>query len=319
MSTLRVSNGPHLLTKDTTQTLMLDVVIALAPTTAAGVYLFGLHAAWVLCAAVIAAVVSEYAWQKLMKKTVSVNDLSAVVTGLIVGLNMPAGAPLWMPVIGSVVAILLVKQLFGGMGHNFMNPAMVARAFLLASWPARMTTFLLPQRLLGTSSAAVGVDMVSGATPLVPQGLGIDPGIPLGDLFLGNIPGSIGEVCKIAILIGFVYLLVVKTISWHVPVFFIGTVAAFSWLIGRDPLVAVLSGGALFGAVFMATDYVTNPMQKIGQCIFGLGCGLMVVIIRNYGAYPEGVTYAILLMNCLTPLIDRFTKRTVYGTVKKHA
>ncbi len=315
---LRVSAGPHLLTRENTQTLMLDVLIALAPTTAAGVYLFGLHAAWVLAAAVITAVICEYVWQKAMKKTVTITDLSAVVTGLIVGLNMPSGAPLWLPVIGSVVAIVLVKQLFGGLGHNFMNPAMLARAFLLASWPARMTTFMLPERVLGTSEAAVGVDTLSGATPLVPQGLGINPGIPMADLFLGNIPGSIGEVCKLAILIGLLYLLVVKAISWHVPTFFLGTVAIFSWLIGRDPLVALLSGGVLFGAVFMATDYVTNPMQKIGQCIFGLGCGVMVVIIRNFGAYPEGVTYAILLMNCVTPLIDRFTKRRVFGMVKKH-
>ena len=311
---LRVSTGPHLLTRENTQTLMLDVLIALAPTTAAGVYLFGLRAAWVLCVAVVAAVLSEYIWQKLMKKTVTVTDLSALVTGLIVGLNMPAGVALWIPALGSAIAIILVKQLFGGIGHNFMNPAMFARAFLLASWPARMTSFLLPERLLGASEAAHGVDMVSGATPLVTNARNI----PMSDLLLGNIPGTIGEVCKVAILIGLVYLLVVKVISWHVPVFFVGTVALMSWLVGSDPLVAILSGGVLFGAVFMATDYVTNPMQKIGQCIFGLGCGAMVVIIRSWGNYPEGVTYAILFMNCLTPLIDRFSGRRVYGMVKKH-
>ena len=247
---LRISNGPHLLTKESTQTLMLDVLIALAPTTAAGVYLFGLHAAWVLAVAVISAVICEYVWQKLMKKTVTVRDLSAVVTGLIVGLNMPSGAPLWLPAIGSAVAILLVKQLFGGMGHNFMNPAMLGRAFLLASWPARMTTFMLPERLLGTSTAPAGVDMVSGATTLVR----IPDNISLSDLFLGNIPGSIGEVCKIAILIGLLYMLVVKTVTWHVPVSFLGTVAGMTWLLGGDPLIALLTGGVLFGAVFMATD-----------------------------------------------------------------
>ena len=317
--TLRVSTGPHILTRENTQTLMLDVLIALAPTTAAGIYLFGLRAAWVLCAAVVSAVISEYLWQKLMKKQETIKDLSAVITGLIIGLNMPAGVPLWMPAVGSLVAIILVKQLFGGIGHNFMNPAMVARAFLLASWPARMTSFLLPQRLLGSSQAGFGVDIVSGATPLVPQKLGISLDIPLSDLFLGNIPGSIGEVCKVAILIGFLYMLVVKVISWHVPVFFLGTVALMTWLVGGDPLVALLSGGVLFGAVFMATDYVTNPMLRIGQSMFGIGCGLMVVIIRSWGAYPEGVTFAILFMNCLTPLIDRFTSRKVYGMVKKNA
>lgn len=160
--------------------------------------------------------------------------------------------------------------------------------------------------------------MISGATPLVPQKLGITLDIPLSDLFLGNIPGSIGEVCKIAILIGLVYMLVVKVISWHIPVFFVGSVAVLSWLLGNDPLVAILSGGVLFGAVFMATDYATNPMQKIGHIIFGIGCGTMVVVIRKWGNYPEGVTYAILFMNCLTPLIDRLSSRRVYGMVKKH-
>lgn len=297
---------------------MLDVLIALAPTTVAGVYLFGLRAAWVICVSVIAAMLSEYVWQKLMKQKTSVNDLSAIVTGLILGLNLPAGAPLWMAALGSAIAIILVKQLFGGIGNNFMNPAMFGRAFLLASWPARMTSFFLPERLLGNSQAAFGVDMISGATPLVPQKLGITLDIPLSDLFLGNIPGSIGEVCKIAILIGLVYMLVVKVISWHIPVFFVGSVAVLSWLLGNDPLVAILSGGVLFGAVFMATDYATNPMQKIGHIIFGIGCGTMVVVIRKWGNYPEGVTYAILFMNCLTPLIDRLSSRRVYGMVKKH-
>lgn len=315
---LLVSTGPHVLTKESTQTLMLDVLIALAPTTVAGVYLFGLRAAWVLCVSVIAAMLSEFVWQKLMKKKGTIGDLSAIVTGLILGLNLPAGAPLWMAALGSAIAIILVKQLFGGIGNNFVNPAIFGRAFLLASWPARMTSFLLPQRLLGNSEAVIGVDMISGATPLVPQKLGIGLNIPLSDLFLGNIPGSIGEVCKIAILIGFVYMLVVKVISWHIPVFFVGSVALLSWLVGNDPLIAILSGSVLFGAVFMATDYATNPMQKIGHIIFGIGCGTMVVVIRKWGSYPEGVTYAILFMNCLTPLIDRFSTRRVYGMVKKH-
>ena len=315
---LRVSTGPHVLTREVTQTLMLDVLIALAPTTVAGVYLFGLRAAWVICVSVIAAMLSEYIWQKLMKQKTSINDLSAIVTGLILGLNLPAGAPLWMAALGSAIAIILVKQLFGGIGNNFINPAIFGRAFLLASWPARMTSFFLPERLLGNSQAAFGVDMISGATPLVPQKLGITLDIPLSDLFLGNIPGSIGEVCKIAILIGLVYMLVVKVISWHIPVFFVGSVALLSWLLGNDPLVAILSGSVLFGAVFMATDYATNPMQKIGHIIFGIGCGAMVVVIRKWGNYPEGVTYAILFMNCLTPLIDRLSSRRVYGMVKKH-
>lgn len=315
---LHISTGPHILTKDRTQTLMMDVLIALAPTTAAGVYLFGLRAAWILCVAVVTAVLSEYLWQKLMKKPVRVQDLSAVVTGLIVGLNMPPRAPLWMVALGSAVAIILVKQLFGGLGHNFMNPAMLARAFLLASWPAHMTSFIHPVRLLGKSAATFGADVMASPTPLLLLKGGGNGGFEMSDFFLGNMPGSIGEVCKVAILIGLLYLLVVKAISWHVPVFFLGTVALLGWLLKLDPLMTLLSGGVLFGAVFMATDYVTNPMLKVGQCIFGFGCGLMVVVIRKFGAYPEGVTYAILLMNCVTPLIDRFSSRRVYGTVKQH-
>ncbi len=311
---LRVSAGPHFLARETTQTVMLDVIIAMAPAVAAGVYLFGLRAAWVLGISVAAAVLSEYLWQKLMKRPLRVSDLSAVVTGLLVGLNLPASAPLWLPVIGSTVAIILVKELFGGIGHNFMNPALFARAFLLASWPARMTVFTLPVRTLGTTSAPSSVDAITAATPLASPGKwGIY------DLLMGNIPGSIGEVCKIAILIGFVYLLIVKTITWHAPVVFLATASLATWLLGGDPLTSLLSGGLLFGAVFMATDYTTSPLLRRGRCIFALGCGIIVVIIRKYGSYPEGVTFAILLMNILTPLIDRFTSRRVYGVVKTHA
>lgn len=311
---LRVSIGPHLFARDTTQSMMLNVLIALIPTTAAGIYLFGAGAVWVLAVSVIAAVVSEYVWQKLMKRPIQVGDLSAVVTGLILGLNMPAGVPLWVPALGSFFAVILVKQLFGGMGHNFMNPAMFGRAVLLSSWPVHMTTYLLPQRLLGASSAQMGVDTVASATPLLAANKWT-----AADLFFGNIPGSIGEVCKVAILIGFLYLVFTKTITWHVPVFFLGTVALLSWLLGSDPLTAVLTGGVLFGAVFMATDFATNPMYRIGQCIFGVLCGLIVVVIRAWGGYPEGVTYAILISNAVTPLIDRYTKRRVYGEVKQHA
>lgn len=312
---LRLSTGPHYLSRESTQTLMLDVLIALVPTTAAGIYLFGIKAAWVLAVAVISALLSEYAFQKLAKRPVRVMDLSAVVTGLILGLNLPAEAPLWLPAIGSAVAIILVKELFGGIGHNFMNPAMLARGILLASWPARMSVYYLPARVLGaTSVIPAGTDAVSAATALIRPS-----GYQVYDLLMGNIPGTIGEVCKIAILIGFLYMLFVGTVKWHIPVIFVGTVALMTLLLGGDPVKAVLSGGLLFGAVFMATDYVTNPMLKTGQIIFAVGCGVIVTVIRLTKAYPEGVTFAILLMNILTPLIDRMTSRRVYGTVKKHA
>lgn len=311
---LRLSPGPHLLSRESTQTLMLDVLIALAPTTAAGIYLFGSRAAWVLAVAILSAVVSEYLWQKIARKTIRINDLSAAVTGLIMGLNFPSDAPLWMPALGSAIAIILVKQLFGGIGHNFMNPAMLARAVLLASWPARMTVYIIPMRVLGNTSVIPSPDAVSAATALIRPS-----NYATYDLFLGNIPGCIGEVSKIAILIGFLYMLFVGTIKPLIPVVFVGTAALLTWILGGDPLAAVLSGGLLFGAVFMATDYVTNPMLIKGKIIFAAGCGIMVVVVRQFGSYPEGVTYAILLMNVLTPLLDRWSHRRVYGMVKQHA
>jgi len=311
---LRLSPGPHLLSKENTQTLMLDVLIALLPTVAAGIYLFGSKAAWVLSVAVASSVVCEYAWQKLMKQPVRIADLSAVVTGLILGLNLPAQTPLWIPAIGSAIAILLVKQLFGGLGQNFLNPALLARAILLSSWPAHMSVYFLPIRVLGTSSVLPSADAVSAATALVRPS-----GYQTYDLLIGNIPGTIGEVCKIAILIGFLYMLFVGTVSWHIPVVFVGTTALLTLILGGDPLAAVLSGGVLFGAVFMATDYVTHPILRTGQVFFAIGCGLIVTVIRQFGSYPEGVTFAILLMNILTPLIDQLMSRRVYGMVKKHA
>ncbi len=311
---LRLSAGPHFVARESTQTLMLDVIIALIPTTAAGVYLFGIRAAWVLAISVISAVLAEFIWQKLAKKPVRVSDLSAVVTGLILGLNMPPEVPLWLPAIGSFLAIMLVKQLFGGLGQNFMNPALLARGVMLVSWPALMSVYTLPVRVLGNTSVEASADAVSAATALIRPSA-----YSTYDLLIGNIPGAIGEVCKLAIIIGFLYLLFVGTISWHIPVCFVGTVALLSWILGSDPLIAILSGGVLFGAVFMATDYVTNPMLNIGHIIFGIGCGVIVVVIRKFGSYPEGVTFAILIMNILTPLIDRWTHRRVYGMVKKHA
>lgn len=311
---LRLSTGPHILHKETVQSLMLNVIIALLPTAAAGIYFFGYKAAMLIVISILTAVVCECVWQKMMKQKVRIADLSAVVTGLILGLNLPANAPFWLPIVGSALANILVKQLFGGLGHNFMNPAMFARAALLASWPVYMTKYMLPQRVLFGSAAPMEADAIASATPLISAKQWTTL-----DLFVGNIPGSIGEVCKAAILLGFAYMLVKKVVTWHVPVFFVGSVALLSFLLGSDPLQAVLTGGVLFGAVFMATDYVTNPMSHIGQCIFGFMCGLIVVVIRKFGGYPEGVTYAILFMNCITPLIDRYTKNKIYGEVKQHA
>lgn len=306
----KVSAAPHVHAKDSTATLMLDVITALMPCVVAGIWLFGWRAALVIVLSVAFCVLTELACQKIGRRPVRINDLSAVVTGIILALNLPPTAPWWMILIGAVVAIGLVKQLFGGIGDNFLNPALAARAVLLASWPARMTA-------TNTASAyPLPFDTVTSATVLTP-GNALD--VSMVDLLVGRIPGTIGEVCKVAILLGLVYLLVRRTITWHIPVVMVGTFALCAWAFGLDPLASVLSGGVLFGAVFMATDYVTSPMTKWGQVIYAAGAGLIVALIRAFGSYPEGVTYAILLMNIATPLIDRAVRPRIYGEVKTHA
>ena len=227
------------------------------------------------------------------------------MTGLILGLNLPPTAPWWMAMVGSAFAIIIVKELFGGIGSNFMNPALTARAVLLASWPVFMTNFVNP------TYWAEGVDAVTTATPLATGS------VATLDLLLGRIPGSIGEVSKIMILVGLAYLLITRTISWRIPVIMVATTGLLSWAFGSDPLAAVLSGGLLFGAVFMATDYTTSPMTAKGQALYAVGCGLIVAVIRAFGNYPEGVTYGILVMNVATPLIDKFIKNRVYGHRKE--
>lgn len=301
---LRISTAPHIHHPVTTQRLMIYVLLALLPTTAVGIYAFGLPALMLLAISCVTAVLSEFLWQKIAKKRVLISDCSALVTGLILGLNLPANAPWWLAVIGSAFAVLLVKQLFGGLGDNFLNPAMAARAVLLASWPVHMTSFVLP-------TFFSGADAVTGATPLATKSA------QLMDLFMGNIPGTIGEVSKVAILLGLLILLFTRTITWHIPFTMVASVFVFSWLFGADPVYAILSGGVLFGAVFMATDYVTNPMTASGKMIYAAGIGLIITVIRQFGAYPEGVTYGILLMNIATPLIDRFLPQKIYGRQKE--
>lgn len=305
---LRISTAPHVHNPVTTQRLMLYVIIALLPTAAAGVYLFGLPALMVLCVTTASAMLAELIWQKLARQPVRLGDLSAVVTGLILGLTLPPQAPWWMAVIGSFFAIMIVKQLFGGLGDNFLNPALAARAVLLASWPVHMTLYTLPTYFQS------GVDAVSAATPLSTKAAG------LMDLFLGRVPGSIGEVCKAAILLGLAFLLITGTIRWRVPIVMLASVFGWTWLLGGTPesaLAALLSGGVLFGAVFMATDYVTSPITPFAQIVYAFVAGLIIVLIRLYGSYPEGVTYGILLMNIASPLLDRFLPRKIYGIQKK--
>ena len=311
---LRISTAPHMHNPLTTQRLMQNVVIALLPTVLVGVYAFGFPALLVLAVSVASAVLSEFLWQKIAHQPVRINDFSALLTGLILGLNLPSTAPWWMTMIGSAFAIIIVKQLFGGLGDNFLNPALAARAVLLASWPVHMaaSAYVTP------TFFEAGVDAVSAATPLSMPG-----NYTLMQRLLGQIPGTIGEVSKIAILIGFLFLVFTGTVSWRIPVIMVGSVYVFTLLITgsgfEGALLATLSGGVLFGAVFMATDYVTSPIRPMAQVIYAVLIGLIIVLIRQFGNYPEGVTYGILLMNIFTPLIDRFLPQKIYGIQKKEA
>ncbi len=301
---LYLSTAPHVRSPQNTRSIMGDVLIALAPATIAGIYYYGWNAALIVVLSTLSAVLFEYLWQKLTHKTIRIGDLSAAVTGLLIGLNLPPTAPWWLPIIGSGLAIILVKQLFGGIGDNFVNPALAARGILLASWPVRMTTFVLP-------TCFSGADATTSATVLA----GYEASYM--DMFLGNIPGCIGEVCKAAILLGFLYMLIRKVITWRIPVTFLAVVFVFTAILGGDPVQAILCGGVMLGAVFMATDYTTSPMSAKGQFIYAAGCGIIVVIIRNFCNYPEGVTYGILVMNIVTPLLDKYVKPRLYGRLKE--
>lgn len=281
---------------------MLNVILALIPCTIMGVKAFGFSAILLIAASVLSAVLGEMAWQRLTGQKVRIGDCSAAVTGLILGLNLSPRAPWWMAVVGGLFAVIIVKGLFGGIGCNFVNPALAARALLLVSWPRYMTIW----------SAPAGVEGLSSATPLASP-----DSYTIGQLFLGNIPGSIGEICKPAILIGLVILLLTKTITWQIPASLIASTFVFCGLLGANPLAAIFSGGVLFGAVFMATDYATCPMTEKGQLIYGCGAGLLIALIRRFGLYPEGVTFAILLMNVAAPLIDKCVPRRVYGHEKE--
>jgi electron transport complex protein RnfD len=322
MEPLIVSSSPHVYSEDTTARIMRDVVLALLPAAAVAVYFFGGRAALIMAISVLSAVVTEAVVQKLMKKPVTINDWSAAVTGLMLAFNLPPTVPLWLPAVGSAIAIALVKQAFGGLGHNFMNPALAARAILLAAWPVYMTTWADPIR--GAMSAAAA-DVVSSATPLAilkgMEGTGAQLP-PLWAIILGNTRGCLGETSDVALLLGAAYLLWRRVINWRIPFSFIGTVALLTWILGPQGLFTgnaiyhIFSGGLILGAFYMATDYSSSPVTPKGQIIMGIGCGIITSIIRVYGGYPEGVTYSILLMNVAAPLIDRFTMPRIYGEVR---
>lgn len=293
-----VSSSPHIRSKDTTQMIMLDVIIALIPAIIASVYVFGMRALLLTLVTVAACVLSELVTQKAMKKPVRVRDLSAVVTGILLAFNLPANFPFWMAIFGAIFAIVIVKEMFGGVGKNFMNPALAARAVLLASWPEQM---------------AYQIDGVAQATPL--------SGKPFAmlDLFLGNIPGTLGEVSKAALLIGAAYLLIKKVINIKMPAIYIITTGVLLLIFGydlEDTLMQILSGGLILGAFFMLTDYSSSPTSDMAQVVYAFGAGLLTVLIRVFGGYPEGVSYAILLMNVLTPLLDKLLKQKTFGRKK---
>jgi electron transport complex protein RnfD len=300
---LIVSSSPHVKETTSVKEIMYMVVIALIPTTAVGVYLFGPRVLLIIAASIASALLTEYVALKIMGRKF-VMDGSAIVTGLLLALTLPPTVPIWMPVVGAAFGIALGKCIFGGLGHNIFNPALVGRVFLTISWPVPLTTWVKP------------FEAVTTATPLA---LWRAEGIytPARDLFLGNIPGSIGETSALAILVGGVFLIAMKYVDWRIPLSYIGTVAAMMWLLDDDPVFHILAGGLFLGAFFMATDYVTTPLTKKGQVIFGIGAGTIVVLIRMIGGYPEGVAFSILLMNAFTPLIDRVTKSRVYGTKRK--
>ena len=308
MNKLIVSSAPHIRTKKDTPGVMLDVIIALLPTLIAGVVIFGLRALLVVATCVLASVVSEFLFNIIVKKNQTIFDLSAIVTGLILGLNLRADAPVWQCIVGSVFAIIVVKCLFGGLGQNFANPAVTARVFLLICFSNTLAGGARP--IISSNP-----DLVAGATPLAVIAEGGE--LPaLKDMFLGLRGGAIGEACILAIALGFIYLVARGVINFEIPVIMVGSVFVLSLLVGGDATVAlyqILSGGLVFGAVFMATDYVTTPITRTGKMIFALGCGIITFLIRQYGGYPEGVSFAILFMNILTPYIESWTKPRALG------
>lgn len=311
MSKYVVSVSPHITSKDSTQTIMRDVLIALCPAVIASVVIFGWRALLLTVVCVATAVFWEWAFEKICKRKNTVSDLSAAVTGLILAMNLPVDLPLWQAAFGTLVAIVVVKQLFGGIGYNFANPAITARVVMLIAFAGTMTTWADPNFTLGAASA----DAVSGATPLAVISAG--GSVSMLDLFIGTVGGSMGETSALALLIGFVYLLVRRVISWHTPVAFIGTVFVLALVKGGFSygLAQILAGGLFLGAIFMATDYVTTPQTAWGRVIFGVGCGLITCLIRFFGNYPEGVSFSILLMNILTPYISSWTAKKPLGGV----
>ena len=307
MNNMVVSVNPHVYAKDTTQTIMRDVCIALLPAVFASVLFFGVRALLVEVVCVAVAVACEWAFEKICNKPITITDFSAAVTGLLLALNLPVEIPIWQAMFGAFVAIIVVKQFFGGIGQNFANPAITARVIMLVAFSGTMTTWAIPAFTDATSSATP-LSILGGAEGQLPT---------LVQMFIGARGGSMGETSCLALLIGGVYLLYRRVITWHTPVAFIGTVLVLTALLpGQQPLYPVMAGGLFIGAIFMATDYTTSPPTPAGKLIFVVGCGLITVLIRVWGNYPEGVSFSILLMNILNPYISGWTKTKPFGGVQ---
>lgn len=304
MKAFSMSPAPHIHSGASTSRVMLDVVIALLPASVAAVVIFGIQALWIILACVIGAVVSEAIFNLCTGRKQTIGDMSAVVTGLLLALNLSTNVPLWQCVVGAVFAIIVVKCLFGGLGCNFANPAITARVFMLITFSA----------VAGGANPA-GAELVSSATPLELIGAEGAQLPSLMSMFMGTYGGAIGETCSLALLIGFAYLLARKVISWHIPVVFIATVFVLSLVAGGASfaLYEVLAGGLFIGAIFMATDYVTSPITKKGKVIFAVGCGVITFIVRYFCSYPEGVSFSILIMNIFVPIIERFSRNIPLG------
>ena len=312
MEKLIISSSPHIHTKTTTQTIMRDVLISLAPATIASIVLFGIKALVMVLVCVATSVLSEFVFNAIVKKKQTVCDLSAAVTGLLLALTLPAKVGIWECIVGSVFAIVVVKCLFGGIGCNFANPAITARVMMLIAFGTTVVG--------GSATNFQDADFATSATPLQALKDGALTMPSLTDMFLGNIGGAIGETCALALILGGIYLIARKVISWHTPVIYVATVFVLSLIIKQDlteALYQVLGGGLLLGAIFMATDYVTSPINKVGKMVFAFGCGLLTVLIRFFGKLPEGVSYAILVMNIISPYIEKWCAKTPLGKAGK--
>ena len=323
---LIASSNPHIRNNEDTRSIMLDVIIALCPALIMSVIRFGFRALISVLVSVVSAMFFEWLYRKLMHKTQTLGDLSAAVTGVLLAFVCPVTLPYWMLIVGNFFAIFLVKQLYGGLGKNFLNPALAGRAALVACYTSQMTSWIDPAS--GKAPLFGGADVVTAATPLAMMKGGefaeVTAQYSLSDMFIGNIGGSLGEISAMMLLIGGLYLIFRKVISWHTPVAFIATVAVLCLISAPAGISAVdymlynvFGGGLMLGAIFMATDYATSPVTKPGQLIFGLGCGLLTCFIRRFGSYPEGVCYSILIMNCTTWLLDKYIRPTIYGAPKK--